>query len=795
MLGTPRRSPRLTFSEWQATISGMTTVTQPAQAPTITLHTQLAYLADDQVTRPVGVRTVEPPPDTRQALRGNLYAVVELPGESAEQEALAERLLSTIQRTYYTVKGTQSHVLREALREAKRVLDAQNADAQNGASGGNPVRAAIVIATILGRRLLIVSNGLGLALATAGEKVDVYPPYNPSAPAEEAIEPEGGWEIYRQELPAGGAIFIGGRRWLESLTLRELASTVAYLTNENYAEAVAALLEQAGQPALPGALIIVSPPSGIVKAPLPPPAGLPPALRRPRYRGLPTSVNATPPVFAAPIDQEPAIAPHSTPAAEPAVSTVAAAPGAATTVSSAMDAGKTYLQAGYARVRSAFGTLFPDRGGASAPNPVRSREVSPMVSEPMAAAVASNGNATPLLLPPRAQGSRARLLILVAVLILVLVPILVAARQWSQGAGVRADAEALLDLAEARLASAQESFDAGDKVGARTLLAEAQGHVDRARTILVGRYPRADEIAVEIQRETMAVLQIQPLYGLVQPLLRFPTDAQPQRVLVVDQDIYVLDSGRQVVQHYRLDLTTNTVPDQNGDAVLRQGQRVGDAEVGRLVAMAWQLPIPGIEDKPHLLILDRNNQLFKYDSRVVGVARVQIAETPAWVAPSHIYAYANRVYVLDQGANQIFRYDPINYGQTPESWFAAQTPVNLNGVQSLAIDGDIWLLYTDGLLLRYSQGLQVNFALESSIPLLGEPVDLAVGNQSDSLVYLADRSEQRILVFDKQGVFQRQLQAAEGDPLAGLSGLFVDETSDVMYILTRSALYQHALPK
>jgi hypothetical protein len=171
-----------------------------------------------------------------------------------------------------------------------------------------------------------------------------------------------------------------------------------------------------------------------------------------------------------------------------------------------------------------------------------------------------------------------------------------------------------------------------------------------------------------------------------------------------------------------------------------------------------------------------------------------VADQSGWVAPQQIYAYSGRLYVVDEGANQIFRYNPADYSQSPEPWFAAQTPVNLSGVRAVAIDGDIWLLFANGQIVRYQQGMQVPFALESNIPLPGEPVDMAMGTQSDSLIYLADGNEARILVFDKSGAFQRQLQAAEGDPLRGLSGLYVDEVGGSIYILTQSALYLHALP-
>jgi hypothetical protein len=792
------------------------TTAQPT--PTPALQTSVTYLALDQVSRPPGVRVVEPPVDARQALRGNLYAVVELSGENPEREAFAERLLSVIQRTYYTVKSSQSFVLGEALREAKGAVDNFNA-----ANPTAPVRAGIIIAALLRDRLMITSNELGLALITAGRTIDVYPPYTGKAPsnAEDEAAASEGWPIYRQELADGGALFIGGRGWLDYLPLRELASTVAYLTPDNCAEAAAVLLEQCDQPALPGLLITLTPNTRPSAVPAPPPTGLPGALRRNRGVSLPTALNASPPVHTLPAAAsvhtagsraEVPTAAMRTQAPPTALESVTDAPIASTategilrlptsaTLTKLTDEMVTRLRDGWGQLQALFASLTPDRpshrsGSATADPPRPVQEAIAAAPRPPADFAPVEATRTPpLTAPPRTTGSRARLLLLIAVLIVVLVPIIVAVGQWQQGASARADVEMLLDLADARLASARESLDAEDQVNARALLVEAQGHVDQARTLAVGRSVRADELAVAITRELQEVQQIQPLYGLVEPLVRFPASARPHRVLVVDQDIYVLDLGQQVVQHFQLDLSTNTVPDQAGDVILRQGDTVEDAQVGRLVAMTWQLPIPGIEDRPALLILDRNNNVFRYDQRVEGITRIRFADQSAWRTPTQLYSFAGRLYLVDEGANQIFRYPPGDYSQPPEPWFQTQTPVNLNGVQAMTIDGDIWLLFTSGEILRYNQGRGVPFTLENSIPLAGEPVDLAVGDQENSLIYLADRSESRILVFDKQGNYQRQLQAAEGDPLAGLSALFANEAAGTLYILTETALYQHALP-
>ncbi|NJN82844.1 MAG: hypothetical protein HC802_11575 [Caldilineaceae bacterium] len=373
-------------------------------------------------------------------------------------------------------------------------------------------------------------------------------------------------------------------------------------------------------------------------------------------------------------------------------------------------------------------------------------------------------------------------------------PVIVLADSFVVGKSDGTEADALIDMAEKELLRAQDSLDFGDRVSGGALLIRAEDLLAEAEA-LIGRTERIEQIGAEIDREMEDVLLVQPLYGLVDPLLTFPADAEPHRVLVSDQDLFVLDTARQQVEHFQIDPSGAVVSDPLGEVVLREGDVVEGQRIGRLADIAWQPLVPGVEDKSNLLVLDHNKTVFRFNDRVDGATVLAFGDQESWQAPAQIDTYLGRIYLADEGAGQIYRYNPGQYQATPEHWFQFQAPVNLAGLLTMAIDGDIWLLINSGVILRYSAGEQVPFSLDSSVGYAEKPVDMVVGAADTGLIYLADAAEERIMVFDKSGAYQYQLTAAEGNPLRELRSLFVDDLSGVLYILTDSALYTHPLPR
>jgi len=106
--------------------------------------------------------------------------------------------------------------------------------------------------------------------------------------------------------------------------------------------------------------------------------------------------------------------------------------------------------------------------------------------------------------------------------------------------------------------------------------------------------------------------------------------------------------------------------------------------------------------------------------------------------------YANNLYVLSE--NAIYKYsDAVAGGKRKQLWLGGLTD---SGKLSIAIDGNIYVLYADGTIVKYFKGkeerrVNLNFTFDPQVRLL---VD---GNPDSPYFYVADYSEKRIRAFDK----------------------------------------------
>ncbi|MCY3710984.1 MAG: hypothetical protein OXG26_18985 [Caldilineaceae bacterium] len=771
-----------------------------------------AQLMDHRNPRAAHLEAFEPGWGDERAARGNLYILIELIGSSPVGSHAVREMQATAELTYYSAGGPVSQVLKQAITDAHEVLRNMNRN-----SPDIDLQAGIICAAVVQGHLVIASAGPTVAFIATDQRLDQFPLDEERFSSNVGGETEPNIHTYRHVLNSGDALFLGESEWILQSDVRTIGGAVVSTTVNNMQEMVLHLQEQGENVPLLGLLLVYADED----------QGEEEAVGTP----LPTAVGAAPPVHSVPGETRATpIGTSGNRVGDPSPDL----PSAATMqhqltvpIRPPENVRNRWRKRAFRLLdrpskwfSSLLQGLLPERkerqseqtqqtgteGPAPPSQPTPLEPVEPVqqappqqISEGPAVARTEERVQLPALpgyAPPApSKGNRRRLIVAIAILIPLLTSAVVGAAFLREGSINQEEGLQLVELADGKLLEVQQALAVEDKATARASLSEAQRYLDEA-IVLIGVTDRIQELSEVIATELQDLLQVRALYSLDVPLLEYAADAEPQRIVVSNQDIYVLDSGHQAIFHYRANPERTLLEEDNG-AILKEGDIVpGGVTVGRLVDIAWQPRISGFEDKASLLILDRNNNVFRYN-RLDGATHLVLREQSPLGSVGQLGIYNGRLYLADERSDQIFRYSPagLAYDDPPTEWFDEQVRGDLAGLIAMGIDGDIWLLSEDGTLIRFREGQQLPFSLERIPGLGGLLVDFAMAEHADGMLFLADATDERILVYDKEGRYIQQFVDAEDMALAGLRGLFLDEVTDILYILTKSGLYAHPLPR
>jgi hypothetical protein len=770
-----------------------------------------AQLMDHRNPRAAHLEIIEPVWGDERAARGNLYILVELIGSSPVSSHAVREMQAAVEHTYYSAGGPVSEVLKQAITGAH-----ENLRSLNRRSPDIDLQAGIICAAVVQGHLVIVSAGPVMALVATEQRLDQFPPdaERYTGPIGSELEPD--IHTYRHLLNSGDALFLGESEWILQSDIRTIGGAIVSTSVSNMQEMVSHLRQQGDNVPLLGLLLVYSeeeqaPEDGAVTR-------------------LPTAVGADPPVRNVPGEGSTnTVSPLQNRTGEPSLN-LPSAPTMQHQLTVPFRPLKRLKGPWHRRALHLFAKphrwfsslargLLPERRAEQDRHPLQAemdetapeppptpQDASQQIPQPPLQPSSQPAEqpqpeqrvqlpALPGYAPPEpSKGNRRRLIISIAILIPLLTSAVVGAAFLREGSLNQEEGLQLVQLADGKLLQVQQALEVEDRATARASLSEAQRYLDEA-IVLIGVTEQIQDLSEVIATELQDLLQVRALYSLDVPLLQYPADAEPQRIVVSDQDIYVFDSGQQSIAHYRTN-PQRTLLEENNGAILKEGDIVSGVTVGRLVDIAWQPRIAGFADKASLLVLDRNNNVFRYN-RLDGATHLVLREQNSLGSVGQIAIYNGRLYLADERSNQIFRYAPagLAYDDPPAAWFDEQIRGDLAGLIAMGIDGDIWLLSEDGTLLRFREGQQLPFSLERIPGLGGLLVDFALAEQSDGLLYVADATEERILVYDKEGRYIQQYVDAEDLALVGLRGLFLDEVTDILYILTKSGLYAHPLPR
>lgn len=155
---------------------------------------------------------------------------------------------------------------------------------------------------------------------------------------------------------------------------------------------------------------------------------------------------------------------------------------------------------------------------------------------------------------------------------------------------------------------------------------------------------------------------------------------------------------------------------------------------------------------------------------------------------SGIGTFLGNLYILDTKNNQILKYAQSGADFAKSIYFSGATVDLAKGV-SMAIDGSVWVLQSDGTILKFTRSKPDTFALSNLDKSLSNPTKIFTNADTSSL-YVLDSGNSRIVQIGKDGALQNQY----GNKLFQTAkDLTISESSKKGYVLQDGKIWEFAL--
>lgn len=196
------------------------------------------------------------------------------------------------------------------------------------------------------------------------------------------------------------------------------------------------------------------------------------------------------------------------------------------------------------------------------------------------------------------------------------------------------------------------------------------------------------------------------------------------------------------------------------------------------------------QDEKNVYLADNNSLYSVPKSR--GEENEIIKNSNFWQKLTSLGAYLGNLYVLDKnpstgsGHGQILKFAPGEGRYSKTNYLSQDLAPDFSKATSIAIDGSIYVLLSDGAIEKFTRGKQDRFAVYSLDKPFSSPSKIFTNIDTKSL-YILDNGNSRIVVLNKEGVYQTQYQA---DVLKEAKDFEVKETDKKIFVLSENKIYE-----
>lgn len=287
------------------------------------------------------------------------------------------------------------------------------------------------------------------------------------------------------------------------------------------------------------------------------------------------------------------------------------------------------------------------------------------------------------------------------------------------------------------------------------------------------------------------------LAGLDEPV---DTPAGSGRIVIHETDVFLLNRATDRVYTFTMNDAGDALQPQDSDPLLMAKDELrGSIQVGQLIDIAW-IEAGGQRSLSTFMALESGGSLLAYDPQQ-GIDVLPVADSDKWLRPAAIGGYFGNLYVLDPLQSRLLKYVPVDnaYTAPPSDYLDPRLGIDLTGAVDLAIDGNMYVLFADGSVKKFYDGVEQPFALTGLPDAMRNPTTLFVSGEpkpdAAGYLYVTDAGNERVLQFDKNGAFIRQFKTQPGGiEFRGLRSIYVDEEHQRMYVLSGRTLWLTDIP-
>lgn len=157
-----------------------------------------------------------------------------------------------------------------------------------------------------------------------------------------------------------------------------------------------------------------------------------------------------------------------------------------------------------------------------------------------------------------------------------------------------------------------------------------------------------------------------------------------------------------------------------------------------------------------------------------------------WSGNPLLGSFGANLYFLDLQNGEILKSSGTDSGFADAKKWTTSDSEDFSSVRSFVVDGFAWVLNDNAQISKYSYGNKLSFQLKD-YPYDLPKYDKLVTDSNTENLYLLDRADKKISVYDKTGEYQYNLNA---DVLGDVKDFLVYESDKRIILLTGEKLYE-----